>query len=40
MFASRTQEVTGCRIFIRGKDIGDKFQSDEEQLYNNVYYYY
>eukprot|EP00930_Biecheleria_cincta_P070430 TRINITY_DN58066_c0_g1_i1.p1 TRINITY_DN58066_c0_g1~~TRINITY_DN58066_c0_g1_i1.p1 ORF type:complete len:623 (+),score=109.35 TRINITY_DN58066_c0_g1_i1:57-1925(+) len=26
----RLQEATGCRIFIRGKDIGDKFQTDEE----------
>jgi len=27
----RLQEATGCRIFIRGKDIGDKFQGDEER---------
>ncbi|CAK9016648.1 Splicing factor-like protein 1 (AtSF1) (SF1 homolog protein) [Durusdinium trenchii] len=27
----RLQEATGCRIFIRGKDIGDKFQQDEER---------
>mmetsp|Transcript_22448 Transcript_22448/g.34873 ORF Transcript_22448/g.34873 Transcript_22448/m.34873 type:complete len:647 (-) Transcript_22448:19-1959(-) len=26
----RLQESSGCKIFIRGKDIGDKFQSDEE----------
>lgn len=26
----RLQETSGCRIFIRGKDIGDKFQTDEE----------
>lgn len=26
----RLQEATGCKIFIRGKDIGDKFQTDEE----------
>mmetsp|Transcript_140837 Transcript_140837/g.351091 ORF Transcript_140837/g.351091 Transcript_140837/m.351091 type:complete len:755 (+) Transcript_140837:65-2329(+) len=26
----RLQETTGCRIFIRGRDIGDKFQTDEE----------
>jgi hypothetical protein len=24
------QETTGCKIFIRGRDIGDKWQSDEE----------
>lgn len=27
----RLQEATGCRIFIRGRDIGDKWQTDEEQ---------
>lgn len=27
----RLQEASGCRIFIRGKDIGDKFQGDEER---------
>mmetsp|Transcript_49390 Transcript_49390/g.117516 ORF Transcript_49390/g.117516 Transcript_49390/m.117516 type:complete len:659 (-) Transcript_49390:119-2095(-) len=26
----RLQETTGCKIFIRGRDIGDKYQSDEE----------
>lgn len=26
----RLQETTGCKIFIRGKDVGDKYQSDEE----------
>lgn len=26
----RLQEASGCRIFIRGKDIGDKWQTDEE----------
>jgi hypothetical protein len=26
----RLQETTGCKIFIRGRDIGDKWQSDEE----------
>lgn len=26
----RLQETTGCRIFIRGREIGDKWQSDEE----------
>lgn len=26
----RLQEVSGCKIFIRGKEVGDKFQSDEE----------
>lgn len=26
----RLQEATGCKIFIRGKDVGDKFQTDEE----------
>jgi len=26
----RLQETTGCRIFIRGRDIGDKWQTDEE----------
>eukprot|EP00931_Biecheleriopsis_adriatica_P088500 TRINITY_DN62805_c0_g1_i1.p1 TRINITY_DN62805_c0_g1~~TRINITY_DN62805_c0_g1_i1.p1 ORF type:complete len:681 (-),score=156.17 TRINITY_DN62805_c0_g1_i1:63-2084(-) len=26
----RLQDATGCRIFIRGKDISDKFQTDEE----------
>lgn len=26
----RLQEVTGCRIFIRGRDVGDKFQTEEE----------
>jgi len=26
----RLQESTGCKIFIRGRDIGDKWQSDEE----------
>lgn len=24
------QDVSGCRIFVRGKDVGDKFQTDEE----------
>lgn len=24
------QETTGCKIFVRGRDIGDKFQTDEE----------
>jgi len=28
----RLQESSGCKIFIRGRDIGDKFQSDEEQM--------
>lgn len=26
----RLQDTTGCKIFIRGRDIGDKWQSDEE----------
>jgi len=26
----RLQETTGCKIFIRGRDVGDKWQSDEE----------
>merc|ERR1719162_2797322 len=26
----RLQEVSGCRIFIRGREVGDKFQMDEE----------
>jgi len=26
----RLQETTGCKIFIRGRDIGDKWQTDEE----------
>lgn len=28
----RLQETTGCRIFIRGREIGDKWQSDEEAM--------
>lgn len=26
----RLQDTTGCKIFIRGRDIGDKWQTDEE----------
>jgi splicing factor 1 len=28
----RLQDTTGCKIFIRGRDIGDKWQSDEEAV--------
>lgn len=27
---ARSQDTTGCKIFIRGRDIGDKWQSEEE----------
>lgn len=26
----RLQETTGCKIFIRGREVGDRFQTDEE----------
>jgi len=34
----RLQESTGCRIFIRGRDIGDRWQTDEElQMLQHVH---
>mmetsp|Transcript_4705 Transcript_4705/g.14718 ORF Transcript_4705/g.14718 Transcript_4705/m.14718 type:complete len:657 (+) Transcript_4705:132-2102(+) len=34
----RLQETTGCRIFIRGRDIGDRWQTDEElQMLQHVH---